>query len=197
MNRIEALKDRIDALYLDKNTSRAKDWADYLHTSHVFKVADKARELAVRFGAGVDLVVAAAMLHDVADAVMSREDPRHEQESMAIARGLLRLSGFTDAEITLIVDDAIKYHSCRDGDAPRTLEGKIMATADAVVHLQTDFYDFAVENFTARGETKADILKWGLEKTDRDFNKKIFFPEVQDEVRPDFERERRRFAALR
>ncbi len=197
MNRVELLKQRIDALYLDKNTSRAKDWADYLHTGHVFKVADKARELAERFNANTELAVAAAMLHDIADAVMPREDPRHEHESIKIARSYLRASGFTDEEIAVIVDDAIKYHSCRDGEAPRSLEGRVMATADAVVHLQTDFYDFAVQNFTARGEAPANIAEWGLEKTERDFNKKIFFPEVQDEVRPDFERERRRFGSLR
>ena len=197
MTRIDSLKKRIDALYLDKNTSRAKDWADYLHTSHVFKVADKALELSERFNASAELAVAAAMLHDIADAVMSREDPRHEQESATIARSFLRACTFNDEEIQTIVDDAMKHHSCRGEDRPQTLEGKVMATADAVVHLQTDFYDFAVRNFTASGETNADISNWGLEKTDRDFHKKIFFPEVQDEVRPDYERERRRFASLR
>ena len=197
MDRIEALKQRIDALYLDKNTSREKDWADYLHASHVYKVADTARELAERFNANADIAVAAAMLHDVADAVMPRKDPRHEHESMTIARSLLRACGFTDEEIKIVVDDAIKHHSCIGGDQPKTLEGKVMATADAVVHLQTDFYDFAVKSFTERGERNADISKWGLEKTDRDFNKKIFFLEVQEEVRPDFERERRRFASMR
>jgi HD superfamily phosphodiesterase len=197
MSRIELLKERIDALYLDKNTSRAKDWADYLHTSHVFKVADKAKELAERFNANTELAVAAGMLHDIADAVMSREDPRHEQESMTIARSFLRATGFNDEEIRIVVDDAMKYHSCRGIDAPQTLEGKVMATADALVHLQTDFYDFAVNNFTVRGETNADISEWGLEKTDRDFNKKIFFPEIQEEVRPDFEREKRRFGSMR
>lgn len=197
MSRTESLKEKIDALYLDKNTSRAKDWADYLHTSHVFKVADKARELSERFNANTDLAVAAAMLHDVADAVMPREDPRHEQESSTIARSFLRATGFNDDEIRVIVDDAMKYHSCRGSDAPQTLEGKVMATADALVHLQTDFYDFAVRTFTAHGETIADISQWGLEKTDRDFHKKIFFPEVQDEVRPDFEREKRRFGSMR
>ena len=196
MSRIETLKQKIDALYTEKNTSRAKDWADYMYRDHIFKVADKARELAERFGANPELAVAAAMLHDIADSVMSRENRKHETESMNIARGILRISGFTDEEITIIVDDAIKYHSCHGTETPKTFEGKIMATADAVVHLQSDFYDFAVQTFMARGEKNSDILHWGMERTDRDFNKKIFFPEVQDEVRPDFERSRRRFAEL-
>ena len=196
MTRIDALKARIDAMYAYKNTSRAKGWADYLHTSHIYKVADKARELAQRFGANEDAVVAAAMLHDIADAIMSREDARHGEESMTIARSYLRVSGFTEDEVAIIVDDAIKYHSCKGDERPQTLEGKIMATADAVVHLQSDFYDFAVQTFIDRGEKNADILHWGMERTDRDFNTKIFFPEVQDEVRPDFERSRRRFAEL-
>lgn len=197
MTRIETLKLKIDALYSDKNTSRAKAWADYLFESHVYKVADTARELAERFGANAELAQAAAMLHDVADAVMPRENKRHEAESIMIARSFLRAAAFTEEEIEIIVDDAIKNHSCRDGNAPQTLEGKVMATADALVHLQTDFYDFALRTFTANGETSADISNWGLEKTDRDFNAKIFFPEVQEEVRPDYERLRRQFAALR
>jgi putative nucleotidyltransferase with HDIG domain len=196
MDRIEALKKKVDALYLDKNTSRAKDWADYLYARHVFKVADKARELAERFGADAELAEAAGMLHDIADAVMPRQDPRHEKESETIARSFLRASGFSAEEIEIVVDDALKNHSCREGEVPQTLEGKVMATADAVVHLQTDFYDFAVKNFTERGEAPAHISEWGLEKTDRDFNKKIFFDEVREEVRPDYEKQRRQFAAL-
>ncbi len=197
MSRLDALKARVDALYADKNTSRAKDWADYMYSSHVFLVAEKSRELAERFGADVDVAVAAGMLHDIADALMSREDKRHEAESMTIARSYMRASGFSDEEVAVAVDDAIKYHSCRDGAAPQTLEGKVMATADAMVHLQSDFYDFALATFTARGETQADISNWGLEKTDRDFNKKIFFSDVQEEVRPDYERQRRRFGAVK
>ncbi|MBP9757318.1 MAG: hypothetical protein KBD06_01845 [Candidatus Pacebacteria bacterium] len=160
-------------------------------------VDETARQLAAKFGAGEDVVVAAAMLCDIADAVMAREDPRHEQESMTIATSYLRVSGFTESEIVIIIDDAIKNHSCLDERSPETLEGKVLATAEAMVDLRSDFYDFAIGQLRAQGETARDILHWGLERVDRDFNKKILFPEVKEGLRPDYERSRRRFADLK
>ncbi len=197
MSRVDSLKARVDALYSYKNTSRAKGWADYLHTHHMSAVAQTARQLAEKFGAGKDAVVAAAMLSDIADAVMAREDPRHDQESMTIATSYLRACAFTESEIFVIVGDAIKNHSCLDERSPETLEGKVFATAEAMVDLRSDFYDFAIGQLRTQGETARDILHWGLERVDRDFNKKIFFPEVKEGLRPDYERSRRRFADLK
>ncbi len=194
--RIANLKTKTDTLYRTGNPEGAADWAEYMLSSHVFAVANKAGEIAERFGANKELATAAGMLHDVADAVLKRQDPRHGDESKSIARKFLSEFGFTDDEIRIVVDDAIEYHSCRGNDAPQTPEGKAMATADAVVHLQSDFYEFAVDIFTKRGESAAEIKKWGLEKIDRDFNKKIFFPEVKNEVRADFERLKARFESL-
>src|SRR3989344_9451088 len=100
MTRLEELKRRVDELYLAKNENRA-DWADWMYEHHVFVVADYAAELADRFGANKELAVAAGMLHDIADAVMSRENPEHEEKSMEIAAGFLRDTGFSDAEIQI------------------------------------------------------------------------------------------------
>ena len=187
MYRIETLKQKVDALYSAKNLNRA-DWADYLYASHVFIVANKAELLAVRFNAQKDIAVAAAMLHDIADAIMPREDSRHGEEGMRIARNFLAESDFSNEEIDIIVNDIIKFHSCKNGNAPQTLEGKVMATADALGHLQTDLYEFAITYYIQKAKPVEKIKAWGLEKVDRDFNKKIFFPEIKDEVRADYER---------
>lgn len=188
MNRIDVLKEKVNTLYSNSNPARAADWADYLHNKHVFIVADRAGEIAERFGANKELAMAAGMLHDVADAVMKREDPQHKEESKTIAIKFLQESDFSEKEIDIIVNDAIKHHSCRNNDQPITMEGKAMATADAVVHLTTDFYNFAIKNSTDNGESMAEIKQWGLEKIDRDFNKKIFFDEIRKEVEPDYNR---------
>lgn len=196
MSRINDLHEKVEMLYKTGDPVGAADWAAYMLSSHVFAVADKAGEIAGRFGANKELAMAAGMLHDVADAVMKRQDPRHEEESKTIARKLLAETGFSDDETTVIVDDALRYHSCRGDEKPSTLEGKAMAIADAVVHLTTDFYDFAIETFTKRGESGQKIREWGLEKIDRDLNKKIFWPEVKEEVRADFEKLSAQFEAL-
>lgn len=136
------------------------------------------------------------MLHDIADAVMSRFDPKHEEESFVIARRLLREVGFNDEEIRLIVDDAIKLHSCFDGIAPSSLEGQVMATADALVHLKTDFYTFGLEDMRKQ-KTNEQIKAWALKKIDRDYHDKIRFDEVKEEVSNEYERLKTFFTELK
>jgi len=153
MNRLNQLKKRIDALYQGRREGRA-DWADWLYEHHVFVVADKAGELAPHFGANEELCRAAGMLHDVADAVMSRLAQGHEEKSAEIARDFLRESGYQAGEVGIIVDDAIMRHSCR-GIMPETPEGRVVATADALVHITSDFYDRALMAQFAAGIRRA------------------------------------------
>lgn len=77
------------------------------------------------------------------------------------------------------MEHIILTHSCNK-DIPDTLEGKILASADAMSHYSSDFYlQIAV---TGKRNLK-DFKKWTLEKLDRDFNKKIFFDFAKDEVK--------------
>lgn len=185
-DRLKRLKGSIDQLYLAKHPERG-DWADWLYADHIFVVAEYAGELAARYGAKKDLAMAAGMLHDIADAVMSRFDSRHEAESVKIARQFLGESGFSDEEIRIVVDDAIRFHSCHDEAIPSSPEGKVMATADALAHLKTDFYPHAVELRKQR-MSMDEIRAWALPKIERDFQAKIRFDEVREAVRPDYER---------
>ena len=52
----------------------------------MFVVADYAKELNERFKGRDNLAEAAALLHDIADAVMSRFDEGHEEKSLELAR---------------------------------------------------------------------------------------------------------------
>ena len=191
MSRIEKLKKKIDTLYQAKYPHRA-DWADWLYKNHIFVVAGYAEQLADRFHANKEWAMAAGMLHDIADAVMARENPQHEAESLAIARRLLKESDFAEEEIKTIVDDAIRFHSCHGDDVPETIEGKVMATADAFAHLSTDFYDHALELFQKESSME-EIRSWALPKIERDYRKKIFFNEVREETVGDYERIKRLF----
>jgi len=193
MSHIEELKQKITDLYEAKKEDR-DDWADWLYQNHIFLVADKAGMLADRLAAKKEIAMAAGMLHDIADAVMSRFNPSHEEESVKIARELLRGCDFSDEEIHIIVDDAMKYHSCHDGHVPQSLEGKAMATADAVVHLTSDFYGHAARE-KKKELSVEDIRKWALPKLERDFNNKILIEEVREEVRSDYERQKAYFSA--
>ena len=180
MTRIQILEQKVTALYAAHHPERA-DWADWLGENHVFLVADNATELARRYGADEELSRAGALLHDIADVKMSRFAPEHEEASLAIARDLLRQAGFTESEILIAVDDAIRLHSCRDGKVPSSIEGKVLATADAKAHLQTDFYLFSVLAFGKEGKTLDEAKQYVLSKIDRDYHKKIRFEDVRYE----------------
>lgn len=183
MTRIELLKTNIDELYLKKDPNR-EDWADWLHATHIYVVSEYAKRIAQQHNASADVAMAGAMLHDIADVVMSRFDPRHEEESYTIARKLLNESGFSNGEIKIIVDDAIRYHSCHDNISPKSLEGKIVATSDALAHLKTDFYPHVFSRKLAEGKTKEEIKQWALPKLERDFRVKIFFEDIRKEAEP-------------
>jgi putative nucleotidyltransferase with HDIG domain len=196
MTRIDTLRQKVKDLYESKNPGRA-ELGDWMYENHVLIVAKFSKEVAERVGAKPELAEAAGMLHDIADAVMVRENPEHETKSLELARSFLQETNFTNEEMAIIVDDVIKYHSCHGSDAPLSLEGRSMATGDALGHLTTPFYDYLIEVFLKRGETASEIKEWGKEKIERDFNKKIFFDEIRAETRSGYERVRKLFEDLR
>lgn len=193
MNKIHLLEEKVRSLYEAKNPHRA-DWADWLYENHVFVVARNAQKIAERYGAKPELAMAAAILHDVADSEMSRFATEHKERSLEMARQLLEEAGFSEEEKEVIMD-AILYHSCHSNEAPHFLEGKVMATADAIAHLSTDFYDQFSSRIIGDDRAPEGMPIWVLEKIERDFTKKIFFDEVREEVRTDYERVKQLFVS--
>src|SRR6185369_14839643 len=134
---------------------------DWLYDQHVPFVAAKAREVAQMYGGDPNLDETAGWLHDIADIKMNRHNDSHEEESLAIARQLMQECGYSKEQIELVVDDAIRLHSCYDGVRPASAEGQALATADALAHLQTDFYIFATR-MLANEMTLAQMKEWAL-----------------------------------
>ncbi|TAH34837.1 HDIG domain-containing protein [Candidatus Saccharibacteria bacterium] len=186
MTNIEKLELSVRDLYGAKDPAR-DDWADWLAANHVFAVADSAQEVAEQHGARADLARAGGMLHDIADARMSRFDEAHEETSLAIARDLMQQAGFSEEEIHIVVDDGIRLHSCRDGQAPETPEGKALATGDARVHLQSDFYLYFAWKKGTEGKSLEELKQIVGKKIERDFHDKIFFEDVRETCRPAYE----------
>jgi hypothetical protein len=118
---------------------------------------------------------------------MKRSGPGHSEKSVEIADKLLRESGFSDAQTQQIIADILPRHSCRGGVVPESLEGKVMATADAVAHLVTSFYPDAVERMRAEGRDMQKCKEWMQEKIARDFEVKIFFNDVREQIRSRYE----------
>lgn len=186
MARLDDLWHKVESLYNEKQGGRS-DWADWLYPNHVVIVTNNAKAVAEREGANVELSQVAALLHDIADYKMERDNPEHETESLKIARELMKKSGYTDEEVALVVDDAIRYHSCHGNERPKSKEGLVLATADSLAHLQTDFYVYATWAKGGESEPLEDVKEWALKKIERDLNNKISFDDVREEVRPDYE----------
>jgi putative nucleotidyltransferase with HDIG domain len=151
-------------------------------------VADNALALAGRFGAKPDLVRAGALLHDIADAVMNRNADKlaHANKTLEIARDLMDAAGFALTDIKVVLDDALPRHSCHGNTRPATAEGKVLATADAMAHLQTDFYVHGVWGFGVEDISLEEAKRWALEKIERDYRIKIQFDEIRKLCEPDY-----------
>jgi putative nucleotidyltransferase with HDIG domain len=186
MARFDDLWKYVESLYNAKEAGR-DEWADWLYPNHVVVVTRNAKAIAETKGADVELSQAAAVLHDVADFKMKRANPEHEQESLKVARELMEAYGYSDEEIALVVDDAIRYHSCHGNERPKSKEGLVLATADSLAHLQTDFYLFAAWQFGKSGRSSDDLKDWVLKKIERDLHSKISFDDIREAARPDYE----------
>jgi HD superfamily phosphodiesterase len=78
-----------------------------------------------------------------------------------------------DKNIVKHVKDIILSHPCKSGITPKTLEAKILASADAMSHYMNDFY----LSIALRGDRNIEeYKKWLSEKLDRNYNIKISFP---------------------
>lgn len=185
MQPLDTLRQNVEKLYKSGNPN-ADVWNDWGYPNHVLVVADLTEKIAKAQGAKVDLAVAGALLHDIADAVMMRSNPEHEVESLKIAERILKESGFSAEDTAFVVNEIIKPHSCKEL-MPTTLEGKVMATADGAAHFLTDFYPvFCWRNYGPRKDYQA-FKDWMRTKMEKDVNKKLFFDDIKQEVMPRYE----------
>jgi putative nucleotidyltransferase with HDIG domain len=185
MQKLDNLRLKVEKLYTTNNPD-ADVWIDWGYPNHVLVVASLTEKIAKAQEANIELAVAGALLHDVADAVMARKNPDHEAESLVLADKLLRESEFSEDETKFVVHEIIKPHSCKEL-MPTELEGKVMATADGAAHFLTDFYPlFCWRHYGPQDDYKT-FKDWMHQKMEKDFNKKLFFDDIKQEVLPHYE----------
>lgn len=116
---------------------------------------------------------------------MPRSAKAHEEESLRIARELVQTNDYNEQEIALVVDDALRFHSCHANQCPDSMEGKVLATADSMAHLKTDFYLYFIW-VKAQEKSFKELKGWLAKKIERDYHNKILFEEVKDELSGDY-----------
>ena len=181
--RLEKVKAEVDSLYKEHNPN-ADPWIVWAYPNHVQVVAKNAERIATEQGANKEFCIVGGLLHDVADAVMPRFTEGHEKESLRIANELLEKCEYDENERNFIINEIIAPHSCNQ-IMPTEIEGKIVATADAMAHFQTDFFLYFAWQHLG-GKDLPSLKKWVLIKIEKHFNKKIFFNEYRTEVESEY-----------
>lgn len=183
MERSKEVFSEVSALYQDATTSMGK----WMWRNHTQWVADKTKKLAEKYGADMEKAYCAALLHDLGDCRYERGHTSFDLWSEEKAKEILVNTGFTKDEVTEVAE-AIRTHSCRQGNLPATQEGKVLATADGMWHLQTSFFPvICYMNRPENTKTYEEWQEWFVEKIERDFASKIFFDDERAEVQQDYE----------
>lgn len=143
---------------------------DWFYSVHLLGVEKFAKELLKKLPkANKEIVLLGVWLHDLQRLRRIKGD--HAKMGAIEAEKVMKQFKHSERTIEL-VKDIILAHSCNNELMPKTLEGKILASADAMSHYINDFY------LTIAMTCERDLVsfkKWALEKLDRDYNKKIFF----------------------
>lgn len=165
MTKIERIKSKVKDEC--QNLGFTKDW---FYETHLLAVEKFAKELLKQLPeADNEIVLLGAWLHDLQRVRGVKGD--HAGIGAREAEKVMKQFKFSEEKINR-VKDVILTHSCDTNIMPQTLEGKILASADAMSHYVNDFY----LQIAVTGERDLPSFKeWALEKLDRDFNKKIFF----------------------
>jgi len=98
---------------------------------HVLRVYHMAEQLARAEGADLELVRAAALLHDAEGSAPQDEQSRasHHEASAFFARTVLEAEGWPETRIAAVTH-CIQAHRYRTTESPQSLEAKILFDAD-------------------------------------------------------------------
>lgn len=161
------------------SNSRTEEFYKWFWEIHVKQVIEFSKQMAVKYGADLEVVWLAAILHDIA---RLEDDEPHDVVGSAKAYLILIEKGF-DSALAEKVRDAIKTHRCKRF-VPETLEQKIIATADAMAHFIPPFY-FWIGKYS--NKSFEEVLEKNSSKLERDFNEKIFFEDEKALVSAQYE----------
>jgi len=138
---------------------------------HIVPVVKESRKMAKKYKADENIVWLGALLHDVS---LTEDRKNHDEMSAKKAYEMMVKEGFDKKTAERVKNIALR-HRCRKYH-PKTLEEKIVTTADALNHFLPSFYlGIAV----VASEEYALMMRKNIEKLERDYQHKIFFKDEQ------------------
>jgi HD superfamily phosphodiesterase len=122
-----------------------------------------------------EVVLLGTWLHDMQRVRGIKMD--HQAGGAQEAEKIMGEIGY-DNEVIEKVKNIILTHSC-SGKMPTTIEGRVLATADAMAHYTTDFF---LRIALLGDRTLEEYKKWALEKLEKNYNVKISFDFARDTI---------------
>ncbi len=171
---------------LQQDIKTSKHCASWFYQDHVLVVEKLALDLLKLYPkANKDAVILSVWFHDVGRAHGYHKN--HDLYGADYAQKILTKNNVNKDFIKLVVN-ACKTHSCEDNGIPSSLEGKILATADALAHFHNGFY-LKILYFWSKDKDQdyEAIQKKLFNKINRDFNNKIFFNQVKEKMQPTYQ----------
>lgn len=96
---------------------------------HVLRVSEMCKRLGGEEGADMDVLIASALLHDIAISEELESGVDHAEEGALRAESILRSVGFPEDKLREVIY-AIRAHRYGAGISPESLEAKILQDAD-------------------------------------------------------------------
>lgn len=142
--------------------------------NHILPVAEYSTMLARRLGADIEVVEIAAWLHDIKK--LRGEPKEHHVYGAEEAGEMMERLGYADDKITQ-VKECILTHSSDERYPPRTLEAKIVATADALA-IFDHFHAMNHVVYSRKGLSIEEGRRWLINKYEVAWSK--LMPEGKD-----------------
>ena len=148
-----------------------KKLPDFFIRQHVKYVVRHALELCNHYKEADKLVVElAAWSHDIIHPIAGYDGNDHHVPSSELARNYLTSLGLDNKKVKKVVH-CVKAHRTSRPPEPRTIEAKIVASADNLSHFSN--FDFLVRR---KG------LDWAYAKIKRDLDSDFMLPEALEEA---------------
>jgi hypothetical protein len=178
----KAIIKTVKKLVKEANDSPRNKYGDTVWKYHLCLVAKHALALAKKLSADEEVVVLAAYLHDYASLLDVRNASRHHLEGAKKAGAILKKLGLP-AEKIKAVKECIISHRGSVKVRKRTLEAKIIASADAMSHFYyvPDMFYLAYGVHKLKPDEGAAWLKAKLKRS----WEKIVLPEGREMIKKD------------
>lgn len=150
----------------------------WFYEAHLLGVEKFAKHLLIKLPkANREIVLLGVWLHDLQR--IRGIKGSHAKAGASEAEKVMKEFNYDNKTIQH-VKEIVLSHCCDTKLKPKTTEGKILASADAMSHYVNDFYLIIA---TTGQRNLKEFKKWALEKLDRDYNKKIFFSFAKKEIK--------------